>query len=319
MAIRESRAGTFAPLRLMKCFINQKRNALVSPTPQAMEQRVVAVTGATNGIGMATTQALLKSGATVVMIVRNADKARRRLNDWGDQPNAMVVTYDLSDLNTLDGAIATLTDSLKGRRIDTLIENAGVAPTRRSLTEQGHELAFGTNVLGHFALRQAMIRHDLLAETARVIVVTGDIYILSSDCTPDYTYRTMLGASMAYNRSKLGNIWIAKALQERHPELTVVQVHPGVVASDLMVGNSALERAMKRLLLPTHLGAQTSLYCATQPVEKGGYYHNTRGLMRLSDNDPAMNAEKWRSLWDNCSALVAPYLPEALASRRKQN
>ena len=72
-----------------------------------------------------------------------------------------------------------------GRRVDILVENAGIWPQRYATTRQGHEIAFGVNVLAHFVLRQQLQQRGLLRD-GRVVVVTGDIYLPASDCAPDF-------------------------------------------------------------------------------------------------------------------------------------
>jgi len=308
VAIQETKVGVAAIPRLIGCFVGQKKRALVCPQLDDLTGRVMAITGASNGIGFETVKALIDAGATVLLMIRNETKTRALLNDLGNPPNTHVIPVDLSDLETVERAVQKIEAALKGKQIDTLIENAGVSPHNYEETAQGHEIAFGTNVLGHFVLRQALINSELLREDARVVVLTGDIYITTSDCTSDFKYRTPIGGSSAYSRSKLGNIWIAKILQSRYPKMTITLVHPGVVASGLMMGDGPIERIMKRLLLPTAMGAQTSLFCATQPVVNGGYYHNTCGLVHLSEKDPALNLNRAQSLWSECEAMAAPYL-----------
>ena len=88
------------------------------------------------------------------------------------------------------------------RAVDVLVENAGVWPQRYAETREGHEIAFGVNVLAHFALRRALAAAGLLG-AARVVMLTGDIYILQSACTPDYRWAGRLGGMRAYCRSKL--------------------------------------------------------------------------------------------------------------------
>ena len=63
--------------------------------------------------------------------------------------------------------------------INLLVENAGIMAADYAVSPQGHEISFATNVLGHFALRRGILEQDLLAHNARVIIVTGDIYVLS--------------------------------------------------------------------------------------------------------------------------------------------
>ncbi len=308
MQIDETHVGTATLPRVIGCFLNQKRRTLMCPAIGSLTERVIAITGATNGIGRETAKALLDAGATVLMMVRNEAKADSMLAEWGQPSNAWVVPVDLNDLGTIQKAAEAARVALDGRVIDTLIENAGVSPQSYAETAQGHEVAFGTNVLGHFALRKQLLSGKLLSSIARIVVVTGDIYITASDCTPDFRYRTTFGATSAYSRSKLGNIWIAKALRERFPDLHVTLVHPGVVNSGLMMGDSPPERLMKRVLLPAPLGAQTTLLCVTQDVENGGYYHNIRGLVRLSEADPAWNRERRDELWALCESMCEGYV-----------
>jgi NAD(P)-dependent dehydrogenase (short-subunit alcohol dehydrogenase family) len=155
-----------------------------------------------------------------------------------------------------------------------------------------------------------MLTRGLLT-AGRVVVLTGDIYIRSNECTRDFTYEGRSGGSMAYCRSKLGNIWFTRELQKRHPELEVVTVHPGVVATGLggqapLTGFRAKMR--DRFILTPEAGAQTPLFCATQPnLERGGYYHNTLGRLTLRPNDPAANEDKALALWDQMETLAKDF------------
>jgi NAD(P)-dependent dehydrogenase (short-subunit alcohol dehydrogenase family) len=167
------------------------------------------------------------------------------------------------------------------------------------------EIAFGVNVLAHFALRERLRAAGLL-QSARVVILTGDIYVLAAtECTPRQRWAGPLGGMRAYCRSKLGNLWIGFELARRMPELTVAVVHPGVVATHLggdFGGVGAWLR--RRIMIPPALGAETPLYCATQPVESGSYWHNVHGRMRLAPDDPASDAEAARRLFDRCAALA---------------
>lgn len=65
-------------------------------------------------------------------------------------------------------------------------------------------------------------------------------------------------------------------------------------------------------LINCQQGAQTTLICATVPVEElvnGGYYHNTCGKMILSPDDPALNHERARQFYQMTEELIRQYLP----------
>jgi NAD(P)-dependent dehydrogenase (short-subunit alcohol dehydrogenase family) len=190
--------------------------------------------------------------------------------------------------------------------LDVVVCNAGIAPQRFEKSPQGYELAFATNVLGHFALLRRLIDARALARGARVVVVTGDIYVLASDCTPDYAFRSALGGMQAYCRSKLGNIWIARELQRRHPELHVAIAHPGVVATGLGGAPSErFDRLRRRWILPIERGAETPLFCATQSVAKGAYIHNTLGEVTFEPGDLGGDSARAAQLWECCEALAS--------------
>jgi retinol dehydrogenase-12/retinol dehydrogenase-13 len=217
-----------------------------------------------------------------------------------------LVEADLEDLESVRRGAAEIARTAAGRRIDLLVENAGVWPRTYATTRQGHEIAFGVNVLAHFVLRRELARAALL-ESTRVVVLTGDIYVMASDCTPDFRWRGSRGGAQAYSRSKLGNLWIAAELAKRSPHLEVRVVHPGVVATNLG-GAAGMPGAwlLRRFMLSPEEGAQMPLVCATQPgLENGGYWHNAYGRMLLPATDPARARERAARLWEQCEALAA--------------
>jgi len=283
----------------------QQARSLVCPETPRLDGQRALVTGGSEGVGLATCRGLLQRGARVAMASRSAAKGERACAqlraELGSEAPISFLPLDLSDLLQVGEAVTALTTRLDGQRLEVLICNAGLWPRRHDVSPQGHELAFATNVLGHFLLLRKLVgRH--LAPDARVVILTGDIYILASDCSPDYTYRTPFGGMLAYCRSKLGNLWLARELQRRHPELRVRVAHPGVVATSLGGERKGLAGALsRRMLLDPVRGAQTTLYCATQPdLPEGAYLHNVQGIMRLRAEDSASDGSSAMRLWDQC-------------------
>lgn len=217
---------------------------------------------------------------------------------------------DLADLDAVVHACEALERDHAaqgvGRRFDLLIANAGVWPGAHSVSAQGHELAFATNVLGHFLLINRMLARGLLQAGARLVIQTGDIYVLERECTPDFHYEGQSGGRAAYCRSKLGNLWMVAELTRRHPELCVVATHPGVVASGLGGRPGRFGEAIKRMMLiSSERGAQTPLFCATQDVQPGAYYHNTMGRVELPSSDAACDRAAAEQLWATLEQLTA--------------
>jgi len=121
-----------------------------------------------------------------------------------------------------------LVDQIKGRPFDCIVLNAGINSTRYAVTAEGMERTFAVNVFGHHLLFRGLQRRGLLAPNARVVITTGDVYMLANDCTSDFRFSR---GPMAYARSKLGNIWQMREINRLYPDFHAVVVHPGVVAS----------------------------------------------------------------------------------------
>ncbi len=295
--------------RLLACIIGQTSKTQICPDMPLLSGRMALVTGATSGIGKETARGLLLRGADVVMLCRNGDKAevvKQEFIAHGLDARLMhIIRCDLADMASVEAAIANLRAQLNGRHIDILIENAGIMAAHYAEADKGVEIHFATNVLGHFALRQGLMT-GMLSPHARIIILTGDNYIRAQACTPQFKWRGRQGALKAYNRSKLGNFWMARELQRRHPEFNVYAVHPGLVATALDKSGGFLSRQLRRnLFIDATLGAQTSLLCATQEdLSHGSYYHNVLGEAELGNADPATNDIAAARLWESCLHLT---------------
>ena len=155
--------------------------------PDLSGKRAV-VTGANSGIGFHTAKALAEHGAEVVLACRNLDSARA----------AAVKLPGLTDVQELDLAsqksVHAFADGFEGP-LDILINNAGVmTPPKYRETEDGFELQYGTNHLGHFALAGLLLPHLLQADAPRVVPVAsiahhrGDESVLEGN--PESSYNS---------------------------------------------------------------------------------------------------------------------------------
>ena len=297
--------------RMVGCLWRQADRSATCPAGGA-ERRRALVTGGARGIGLETSRGLAARGAEVIAVARGETAGKQAAEaiqaEFGH--DAHFAPLDLADLSTVVPLLERLEATLEAP-LDVFVANAGLWPTRHALSAQGYEIAFATNVLGHHALLRGLLQRGLLAEDARIVIVTGDIYIMSSDCSADYAYRGALGGQMAYCRSKLGNLWQVRELARQHPKLRIQAVHPGVIASELGGPNTGVAGVVKRaMMLSPEQGAQTSLFCATQPdVASGAYYHNTLGRVELHPDDPAADAEKSRALVSQLDEMVSSWIP----------
>ena len=124
-----------------------------APKPQAI------VTGASSGIGLYTTAALVKRGWTVVMAVRDPAKGEKAIHQLDLDPRSvMVLPLDLSDLRCVRAFAQAV--AAGSAPLDALVCNAAVyMPTLKAplFSPQGYELSMATNHLGHFLLIQLLL------------------------------------------------------------------------------------------------------------------------------------------------------------------
>lgn len=135
--------------------------------------RVAVVTGANTGLGFETARALAEHGARVVLACRDrsrAEDAARRITERSPGTSIDCVELDLADLSSVRAAAATIRSRFD--RIDLLINNAGVTGLT-GRTEDGFEIQFGINHLGHFALTGLLIDRIVAAAAARVVTVSS--------------------------------------------------------------------------------------------------------------------------------------------------
>ena len=264
--------------------------------------RTAVITGGNTGLGFQTAKALARRGATVVLACRDTAKAARAAQEVG--PDTQFVRADLASLASVRDAAEQLTSRLA--RIDLLVNNAGVLTARESSTEDGFELQFGTNHLGHFALTGLLL--DLMTSVpgSRVITVTSPAYARGQ-----YPPREPFSPMGAYSDSKLANLLFALELQRRladaGADTTSLAAHPGFAGTSLQRHQPALTRTGARLAAPLigqnpADGARPTLRAATDPGAQGGQFYGprrqTRGYPVLATPQPnALDTQAARQLW----------------------
>jgi NAD(P)-dependent dehydrogenase (short-subunit alcohol dehydrogenase family) len=263
--------------------------------------KTAVVTGANSGLGFETARALAARGAAVVLACRDAGKA----DDAAGRIRAAIPAADLATLRLDLGSLASVRDAAarlrSGRaRIDLLINNAGVMAPPYGHTQDGFELQFGVNHLGHFALTGLVLDMLLAAPGSRVVTVSsnghrvGDIYF--DDLAFERGYRPM----RAYGQSKLANLMFTYELQRRlaaaGSTTIALAAHPGTAATEL---ERHLPFGMRMLspLAPhqrADRGALPVLRAAADPAARGGDYYGPGGLGQFTGY-PVLVASSRRS------------------------
>ena len=249
--------------------------------------RVAIVTGANSGLGFDTAAVLADKGAHVVLAVRNLDKGNQAADRIkAKSPNAVIAVQEL-DLTSLD-SVRKAADELRSTnpRIDLLINNAGVmyVPTRET-TQDGFEMQFGTNHLGHFALTGQLLDNILPVEGSRVVTVSSFGHrILARIHFDDLQLERKYNRVEAYGQSKLANLLFTYELQRRFKlkgaPTVALAAHPGFADTELMrhLPGFIPDFFWRPFAQPTDMGALPTLRAATDPGAQGGQYYGPDGI-----------------------------------------
>ena len=143
------------------------------------------------------------------------------------------------------------------------------------LTEDGHESTWGVNHLAHFLLTQLLLPR-LTESGGRVVCVASDAHYGASVPFSDLDGEGSYAGWKRYQQSKLMNVLFAAEFARRHPEVEVVSLHPGFVASNFGMNTgwmSWIMRLTRLVQLSVDDGAKTSVFCATTPTVRSGAYY----------------------------------------------
>ncbi|HYS39199.1 MAG TPA: oxidoreductase, partial [Pseudonocardiaceae bacterium] len=178
--------------------------------------RTVVITGANSGIGFEAAKALAERGATVVLACRDTDRAGLAADRIrADAPNAdiRITQLDLASLASVRAAAERLrADHL---RIDLLINNAGLMIPPYGRTEDGFELQFGTNHLGHFAFTGLLLDRMVGVPGSRIVTVSSNAHKGGRINFDDLQSAQRYSRMAAYGQSKLANLLFTYELQRR--------------------------------------------------------------------------------------------------------
>ena len=268
--------------------------------PELLEKdlkgKTYIVTGGNSGIGLTTVEQLAKQGATVVLACRRPKDAPPVAGD------VHVLALDLADLGNVRAFATAVHDKFK--RIDGLVNNAGVMNTPRGKTKDGFELQFGTNHLGPFLFTLLLLPRVREGKSPRIVNVASAAHYRVKDAKIDWaaqreTTRTVSGFP-EYALSKLFNILFTKELArgKAGPGIHSYSLHPGGVATDIWRRIPwPFDALLKLFLITTEEGAQTTLHCATSPdcANDDGLYYDKSRVKKPSAlaEDPALAKEVW--------------------------
>ena len=279
--------------------------------------KVIIITGATSGLGKQAAKVLLQKNATVIMAVRNIEKAQKIAADFGND-----ITKENIDIRELDlNNLTSIKDFVKGvstdyKKLDILINNAGIMMCPYSKTKDGFEIQMGTNHLGHFALTGLLMPLLKSTKDSRIVATSS---IAHKQGNIDFTdlnwekreYKT----TKAYSDSKLANLYFAYELQRKYkndsdaPKITIA--HPGWTKTELD-RHSGLAKFIGNMVAQTvEMGTLPSLRAATDLNANSGDYFGPKGMMemrgypvKVKSTELSHELEPAKKLWDLSEQLT---------------
>ena len=324
-------------------------DVLTRQSPQLrLADKTFLVTGASSGLGAATTEALAAAGARVFALVRSEEKWQTVMDDIAAKhPKHGPVKAIVGSLDSLDSVAAAGKAFLaKSSQLNALICNAGIGDVKeRQETKDGFELTIGTNHIGHFLLFQYVLPVLLSSSSAafqsRVVAVSSTMHSASDVDLSDmhFTAGRQYDPMIAYGQSKTANILFANEVERRYGSngLHAWSLHPfpsyshGLERSYLGPDNRAYaiahgvfskDGAFQLPLvfgMPEHGAAIIAWAAVDGSLEgKGGKYLEDMTVAKPKPEQPgaligyaphAYNEQKAAQLWEWSEEQVKAHLP----------
>lgn len=295
-----------------------------------LQDKVVVITGANRGIGFEAATIFAQHKATVIIACRDIEKGQQAVEKLrGKNPSASIqlMKLDLASLKSIKDFVQEFTH--KYSRIDILVNNAGVMMTPQIKTQDGFDLQFGINHLGHFALTSLLF--DILKKTkgSRIVTMSSTVHATGKIYFEDvnWTKRKDFTPYKAYEQSKLANIMFAyeldREIKQHNLDMMSIAVHPGFAKTNLQATGLKMGKGIQTRLFrlaffiagffaqSAKMGCLPIIMASTSDQVTGGEYigpnkfGQNRGYPeKVTSSELSHNAEIATKLWNISETLT---------------
>lgn len=263
---------------------------------QDLSGKTYVITGGNSGIGLEAAKMLAGAEADILIAARNPDKAKRAVEDIDGVGRGETgwVHLDLASMSSVRAGAKEVQAKLK--KVDGLINNAGIMQTPPQTTQDGFEMQLGTNHLGHFLWTGLLF--DLVEKAnGRIVTVSSIAHKFGIINFDDLMGEKKYSPSIAYAQSKLANLMFAleldRRLKAKESPVSSLACHPGYSDTQLQsTGPGALLTGVYKILnrvaaQPAYNGAVPTVLCAAGAEAKPGGYYGPQNMQecrgRISD------------------------------------
>jgi len=283
--------------------------------PPAMDGKVVLITGATSGLGLATATRLARMGASIRILARDPRRAAAAVTAIVEATGNTDVSYGISDLADL-GSVRAFAATFRAEqpRLDVLIHNAGALSRDYRTSADGTELTVATQVVAPFVLTGERLALLSASTPSRVITVSsGGVYTQRYDLDQMEMGPDTYDGVTAYARAKRAQLTLNREWARRQTGSGIVfhAMHPGWADTPgVQTSLPAFRRVMRPLLRSADEGSDTIVWLAASTEAamcSGLFWHDRRPrwehkLPWTRSAAPALEGER---LWDWCTRRAA--------------
>jgi light-dependent protochlorophyllide reductase len=304
--------------------------------------KTVIITGANGGLGYYCAEAIARSGQGwhIIIASRNLSKVEEAVRTLIAETEYPYIEGMALDLASLASVRQFVQDFIDGERppLQAIVCNAGIQIVSDTLyTEDGFEMTFGVNHLGHFLLVNLLLPH--LSDRARIVFVSSDVHNPEANTgmpNPQYQPAELLAfptnndndtdigntGRTRYTTSKLCNILctyeLSRRLQKQQLNTTVNAFNPGLML-DTQLGRdysqaelsallSALSTTISRSVLENAKDSKTMGSALARLILDLSLNHVTGkyfdGLEEIQSSTESYDEQKATELWESSLELV---------------
>lgn len=288
-----------------------------------LKGKVMIVTGGNTGLGYEAAKVFASKNANVILACRSTEKAEKAKNEiLKEHPKAHIdiIPLDLSDLKSVSKFVELFLKNYK--RLDVLLNNAGIMMVPYQLTKDGFESNQGVNHLGHFALTSQLFPILKSTPQSRIVNVSSSAHKMGKMDFDNYLYEHgKYGKLKAYGRSKLSNLLFTyeldRKIKDKKYDIKVLAAHPGVARTDLgrhMKQGGLLKPIywiFNKVTLSAYQGALPEIRASLDPNANSGEYYGPvkqKGYgkipMLVPSNKQSKSLVDAKKLWDISEELT---------------